>query len=102
MTATVFLAICILGCDFLLYFLYQWTYGERRRGRARRSRARKTIVEGQNVRPFLASRNGAVRPKQNLHVMRAQTVEKPKSGYAPLDEQLAYRRIASSFAQAKR
>jgi hypothetical protein len=102
MTATVFLAICILGCDFLLYFLYQWTYGERRRGLSRRRRARKTIVEGQNVQPFLASQNSAVRPKQNLHVMWGQTAKRPASGYVPLDEKLAYRRIASSFAQAKR
>ena len=37
MSITVFLAFCILGCDFLLYALYQWIYGEKRRNRPRRS-----------------------------------------------------------------
>jgi hypothetical protein len=41
MSLTVFLAFCILGCDFLLYVLFQWTYGEKRRKPARRSAARR-------------------------------------------------------------
>jgi hypothetical protein len=36
MSFTVFLAICILGCDFLLYFLFQLVYGEKRRKVSRR------------------------------------------------------------------
>ena len=38
MNLTVFLALSVLGLDFLLYALFQWTYGERRRKRARRRR----------------------------------------------------------------
>jgi hypothetical protein len=38
---TVFLAFCILGCDFLLYVLFQWTYGEKHRNHARRAAARR-------------------------------------------------------------
>jgi hypothetical protein len=37
MALMVFLAFCILGCDFLLYFLFQWVYGEKRRKHPRRS-----------------------------------------------------------------
>ena len=37
MAITMFLAFCILGCDFLLYFLFQWVYGEKRRKHPRRS-----------------------------------------------------------------
>jgi hypothetical protein len=40
MSVTAFLAICILGCDFLLYVLYQWIYGEKHRKHARRVAAR--------------------------------------------------------------
>jgi hypothetical protein len=40
MSITVFLAICILGCDFLLYVLFQWIYGEKHRKHARRRAAR--------------------------------------------------------------
>ena len=36
MSLTVFLAFCILGCDFLLYVLFQWIYGEKYRKHARR------------------------------------------------------------------
>jgi hypothetical protein len=39
MSITMFLAFCILGCDFLLYALYQWIYGEKHRNRPRRSAA---------------------------------------------------------------
>ncbi len=38
MTLTLFLALSILGLDFLLYALFQWTYGERSRKRVRRPR----------------------------------------------------------------
>jgi hypothetical protein len=37
----VFLAICILGCDVLLYILFQWIYGEKYRDRSRRLAARR-------------------------------------------------------------
>jgi hypothetical protein len=41
MSLTVFLAFCILGCDFLLYALFQWIYGEKHRNHPRRSAARR-------------------------------------------------------------
>jgi hypothetical protein len=41
MSLTVFLAFCILGCDFLLYVLFQWIYGEKHRNHPRRSAARR-------------------------------------------------------------
>jgi hypothetical protein len=41
MSLTVFLAFCILGCDALLYILFQWIYGEKHRKHARRSAARR-------------------------------------------------------------
>jgi hypothetical protein len=41
MSLTVFLAICILGCDFFLYVLFQWIYGEKHRNHARRVAARR-------------------------------------------------------------
>src|SRR4029077_12128710 len=41
MSLTVFLAFCILGCDFLLYALFQWIYGEKHKNPARRSAARR-------------------------------------------------------------
>jgi hypothetical protein len=36
MSINVFLAVCVLGTDFLIYFLFQLVYGEKRRTRRRR------------------------------------------------------------------
>jgi Flp pilus assembly protein TadB len=41
MSLTMFLAFAILGCDFLLYALFQWIYGEKYRDHARRVAARR-------------------------------------------------------------
>jgi hypothetical protein len=54
MSVTVFLAICILGCDFLLYVLFQWIYGEKHRKHARRVAARaekRRTVSSNNAEP---------------------------------------------------
>jgi len=59
MSLTVFLAFCILSCDFLLYVLFQWIYGEKRRNHARRNAARRkqrhslsTETGGPRIVPF--------------------------------------------------
>jgi len=50
MTLTVFLALSILGMDFLLYALFQWTYGERHRKRARSRIARSGSISSLSAR----------------------------------------------------
>ena len=103
MSVTVFLAFCILGCDFLLYVLYQFTYGEKRRGLARRSAARKSAMNQPDARPFLvASRKSAMGGAHRLESVRRETVRGEQSDSGQFSEVRAYRRIASSFAQAKR
>jgi hypothetical protein len=51
MSLTAFLALCILSCDFLLYVLFQWIYGEKHRKHSRRPAAsrekRQTLVSNQ-------------------------------------------------------
>jgi hypothetical protein len=49
MSLTVFLALCILSCDFLLYVLFQWIYGEKHRKSPRR------MPSKDEKRPTLAS-----------------------------------------------
>jgi len=104
MSATVFLAFCILGCDFLLYVLYQFTYGEKRRGLSRRSKATKHAPMNQpDARPFLiASRRSAAARGQQLQNMRQRTTKEQVTDPGRFREVSAYRRIAASFAQAKR
>jgi hypothetical protein len=36
MSINVFMGICVLACDFLIYAFFQWTFGEKRREFARR------------------------------------------------------------------
>jgi hypothetical protein len=104
MSVTVFLAFCILGCDFLLYVLYQFTYGEKRRGLSRRLKAPKHATMNQpDARPFLvASRRSATGRGQRLQSMRQRTTREETCDPGQFNEVRAYRRIASSFAQAKR
>ena|ERR1700721_1915250 len=104
MSATVFLAFCILGCDFLLYVLYQFTYGEKLRGLSRRSAAPRQVAMNQpDPRPFLvASRRSATARSQRLSSMRLQNARGDVTDPGQFSEARAYRRIASSFAQAKR
>jgi hypothetical protein len=103
MSATLFLAFCILGCDFLLYVLFQWTYGERRRGFSRRSKARKTAINQPDPRPFLvAARRSAVREGERLNSVHGRIAREENSDPGQFREERAYRRIAASFAQAKR
>lgn len=101
MSATIFLAICILGCDLLLYFLFQWTYGEKRRGLSRRStsthrnahpqRSQPLEFVPRRPRPFVTSPS---RPK-GVVASHAQ-FEGARRAYQ--NERLAYRRIAASYA----
>jgi hypothetical protein len=39
MSITMFLALCILGCDFMIYALFQFLYSEKRCQRAARAAA---------------------------------------------------------------
>ena len=103
MSATLFLAFCIIGCDFLLYFLFQWTYGEKRRGLSRRSRTPMSSMNQPDARPFLvASRKSATGGVQRLQSSRRRATNDHVSDLGYLTEARAYRRIAASFGQAKR
>ncbi len=42
MSINVFMGICVLACDFLIYAFFQWTFGEKRREFARRHALLKT------------------------------------------------------------
>lgn len=49
MPLAVFLAFCILGCDFMIYVLFQWMYGEKRRKRPRKLPTRNRALTTQPV-----------------------------------------------------
>jgi hypothetical protein len=66
MSLTVFLGLCILGLDFMIYVLFQWTYGDRRSAMARKLAAYKNSMKEQAPRPFVVrSENGAARARES-------------------------------------
>jgi hypothetical protein len=103
MSLTIFLAICILGCDVLIYFLYEWAYGESKRIRARRASPRWAAETG--------ARRGQVSSTNANGANRSRVIELDRKRERParisgrpnaFQEQVAYRRMASSFGQVKR
>lgn len=84
MPRTVFVALGILGYDFLLYAFSQWSYGEKRRSHLRRR----------------ANDRGTNRQSPPPHVLRSKSPapERRDDG----NERLAYRAIVSSFPPPRR
>ena len=104
MSSTLFFAFCILGCDLLLYFLFQWTYGEKHRGIKRRHARRVALITQSGNRPFLVTSSKSYeRSTPNPRSYRRMRPGKGVDGqFLSDDETLAYRRIASSFATTKK
>ena len=98
MSLTFFITLCVLGCDFLIYFLYRWALGERRRTLMRKAASRQRAEALANPQPHPRTTLG--RP---VAVMRAKERRRPVSARIPnrCNEELAYRRVAASFAQLK-
>jgi len=76
MSLTVFLALCILGIDFMIYALFQWTYGDKRSEIARQLAARKNALKKQSHRPFLVASQKAALGPQDPHCAFGEHVAK--------------------------
>ena len=109
MSYTVFFALCILGLDFLIYFFLKLTYGEKNRV-ARRHLPREYYSESHFTAPLYRVPTQKNRRSDTKRVIpfgeprrERATWRKPQARTANdnFAEQRAYRRIASSFAQAK-
>jgi hypothetical protein len=55
MSLTIFLALCILGLDFMTYVLFALTYGDRRSVIARRVAAQREAARAESSGLFLVS-----------------------------------------------
>lgn len=84
---TIFLALSTLGCDFLLVFLFQWVYGEKRRLRQIRS-LRKKEAEGKSDKVRLMQPASAPTPRPSSPSLRVVS--------SPAREQFAHRRIVAA------
>lgn len=96
MSATVFLAICILGCDALLYFLFQWTYGEKRRGLVGKRKSNAATGKSRHSQPveFVSARS----PHKRMRTAR----ENEKVTPIRRTERLSYQAFGASLSNAKR
>ena len=105
MSLTIFLAICVLGCDVLIYFLYEWAFVESKRIRIRKQRAGSRLnhiagAQGQSSQGYEEARAARRRViEMDRKRVRSATalVLRPNAD----EERLAYRRLAASFAQLK-
>ncbi len=75
MSLAIFLAICIVGVDFLIYVLFQWTFGDKRRAIARKLAAHRGATQTQaqaqpQPRPFLVQ--AGPRTRARLQKVRAR------------------------------
>jgi hypothetical protein len=61
MSLTVFIAICVLGLDFMIFVLFQWLYGEKNRNWFRRSSARRQTTHSQTPLYYVSSRGNSQR-----------------------------------------
>src|SRR5262249_37617014 len=108
MPLTLFMAICILGCDVLIYFLFQWTLGEKGRTRRRRCGAKRKLDSGQKS-PLFVVRAQKKTPRQRAKVLPYTKHEssnpalptRKSVGPHPVDEETAYRRRVAAFASPK-
>ena len=55
MSLNVFVTLCILGIDFMVYALFQWTYGDKRRKIARKIAAIRNSSQPLPSDPFLVA-----------------------------------------------
>jgi hypothetical protein len=103
MSLTLFVTLCVLGCDLLIYFLYQWALGERRRTLMRKavSRQRTEALANRQPRPTAAAESSAAARRVAVTGAKRQPGPDSRRIANRYSEELPYRRVAPSFAQSK-
>ena len=68
MSLTIFLALCILGLDFMIYVLFKLLYGDRRSAIARRVAAQREAARAEAAGLiFLPARKNAQAQQEPIH-----------------------------------
>ncbi len=62
MSLNAFITLGILGIDFMIYVLFQWTYGDKRRALARKIASLRSDPEPRATRPFLVNTRTTLSP----------------------------------------
>jgi len=103
MSFNIFIVLCVLGCDVLIYVLYQWVLGEKRRARLHREVSRQRAEAAQRTQPFLAAtQNRGAGARAVIPMDRKEPKAPNADGLAKkYSEELVYRRLAAWFANPK-
>ena len=99
MSVTIFLAVCVLGFDVLIYFLYEWAFGESERIRRRHQPTRRHLWDA-----IPAATHAAAKPQlvSNIPARAGKRVIKMKPSAASsrraqnCDERFVYQRLAAA------
>ena len=81
----IFIALCIVGADLLLYFLFQWMYGEKRAAIAKKVATQRQAMERERTEalrqqsaPFLVhSRQAGPATQERLRRIRERMRTRP-------------------------
>jgi|SRR6516164_3477136 hypothetical protein len=105
MTFSVFAAICILGCDLLIYVLFQWTLGESGHRNRRRGGHKQRLSHGQETELLLvrgSSQNRAERlkalPHRKTPAPTRLSAGDGREARDQMSEEAIYRRRVAAFA----
>jgi hypothetical protein len=87
---TVFLAFCIVGCNFMVVMLFEWIYSEKRRERPSNS------TSGRHAKPCQTP----VGP-QTKAVSGPRLITKSGAPISSANERIVYERITAAFASRR-
>jgi|SRR5215469_10815312 len=104
MTLKLFLAICILGLDVLIYVLFHWTLGEKGRTSRRRPKANRRLETGRKTDPVAlpADRQVGQKRAKILHYPNRATIKQAEPNENWVTEEVAHRRRVRAFGSSKK
>jgi len=102
MPLTLFMAVCILGCDVLIYFLFQWTLGEKGRTKRRRSGSKRRLAVGQETELVVVrgSDLGASSRPKVLEYPKSEPWRRALRKSSDHIEEIAYRKLVAASASS--
>jgi hypothetical protein len=79
MSLNIFLTICILGIDFMIYVLFQWIFGDKRSAIARQVALTRKSLNEQSARPYLVASQHTENASSGSNQLPAAEVERANS-----------------------
>jgi len=91
MSLNIFLIICVLGIDFMIYVLFQWIFGDKRKAIARQVALSRKALSEESARPYLVASqhtaNGSNEAKPSTAAATARTSDLPQ--HSPYRQRIA-------------